>query len=44
MNPLNIRSGWWVFTTNRFVACYDTKDDKFKANLLTLLKETQKTN
>lgn len=27
MNPLNIRSGWWVFTANRFVACYDTKEE-----------------
>lgn len=27
MNPLNIRSGWWVFTDDRFVACYDTKEE-----------------
>lgn len=27
MNPLNIRSGWWVFTADRFVTCYDTKEE-----------------
>lgn len=27
MNPLNIRSGWWVFTDERFVTCYDTKEE-----------------
>lgn len=27
MNPLNIRSGWWVSTGERFVACYGTKEE-----------------
>ena len=27
MNPLNIRSDWWVFTDERFVTCYDTKEE-----------------
>lgn len=27
MNPLNIRSGWWTLTDERFVACYDTKEE-----------------
>lgn len=27
MNPLNIRSGWWISTDDRFVACYDTKEE-----------------
>ena len=27
MNPLNIRSGWWIFTDERFITCYDTKEE-----------------
>ena len=27
MTPLNIRSGWWVSTDDRFVICYDTKEE-----------------
>lgn len=27
MNPLNIKSGWWVSTDERFIACYNTKEE-----------------
>ena len=27
MTPLNIRSGWWVSTDDRFVTRYDTKEE-----------------
>ena len=27
MNPLNIKSGWWVSTDDRFVRCYNTKEE-----------------
>lgn len=27
MNPLNIKSGWWVSTDDRYVTCYDTKEE-----------------
>lgn len=26
MNPLNIQSGWWVSTDDRFVRCYNSKE------------------
>ena len=27
MNPLNIQSGWWVSTDERFVRCYNTREE-----------------
>lgn len=27
MNPLNIKSGWWVSTDDRFVCHYDSKGE-----------------
>lgn len=27
MNPNNIKSGWWVATDERFVTCYNTKEE-----------------
>lgn len=27
MTPLSIQSGWWVSVDNRFVCCYDTKEE-----------------
>ena len=27
MNPTNIRSGWWVFTDDCFVCCYNSKEE-----------------
>lgn len=27
MTPNSIKSGWWVSTDDRFVACYDTKEE-----------------
>lgn len=27
MNPLNIQSGWWVSTDDRFVRCYNSKEE-----------------
>lgn len=27
MNPLNIKTGWWVSTDERFVRPYDTKEE-----------------
>lgn len=27
MNPLNIKSGWWVSTDERYVTCYNTKEE-----------------
>lgn len=27
MTPYNIQSGWWVSADNRFVACYNTKEE-----------------
>ena len=27
MNPLSIKSGWWVFTDDSFVRCYNTKEE-----------------
>lgn len=27
MNPLNIKSGWWVSTEDRFITCYNTREE-----------------
>ena len=27
MNPLSIKSGWWVSTDDSFVRCYNTKEE-----------------
>lgn len=27
MTPLTIQSGWWVYTDERFVRCYNTKEE-----------------
>ena len=27
MTPLSIQSGWWVSTDERFVRCYNTKEE-----------------
>lgn len=27
MTPLSIQSGWWVSTDERFVCCYNTKEE-----------------
>lgn len=27
MTPENIESGWWVYTDERFVTCYKTKEE-----------------
>lgn len=30
MTPLNIKSGWQVSTDDRYVTCYDTKEEALK--------------
>lgn len=30
MTPLNIKSGWWVSTDDRYAPCYDTKEEALK--------------
>lgn len=27
MNPINIRTGWWVTTDENFVCCYNSKEE-----------------